>query len=308
MADHPARDGRRGLDLMAAPVFVLLWSTGFIGAKLGLPHAEPMTFLAVRFVLVAAAFALWIWLARAPWPTPAQAADAALVGVLIHVGYLGGVFQAIAWGTEAGVSALIVGLQPVLTTLIAARLLGERLGRVEWLGMALGVAGVALVVARKLGAGIGDLWGVGLCLVALISIALGSVYQKRRGAKIPMRSGAFVQFAAAAAVCGILSLSVETGEIAWTGAFVFALGWLVLVLSVGAVSLLIVLIRRGAASNVASLFFLVPPVTAVMAWALFGEQMGPIELAGMALTALGVLMVNRPGLFARLFGPVNRVP
>jgi len=287
------------LGLMVAPVFVVLWSTGFIGAKLGLPYAEPMTFLGLRFALVVAAFLVWVLLARAAWPTWRQAGDAAVVGVLLHVFYLGGVFQAIAWGTEAGVSALIVGLQPVFTTLLAARFLDERLSAVQWLGMALGIAGVALVVLRKLDAGIGDWRGVGLCVIALMAISIGSIIQKRRGANIPLRSGTLVQFAAAGVVAGALAFAFETRAVAWTGEFVFALGWLVVVLSVGAISLLYVLIRRGAASNVASLFFLVPPSTALIAWALFGETMGWPELSGMALAALGVLMVNRPGLFSR---------
>lgn len=287
------------LDRLVAPVFVVLWSTGFIGAKLGLPHAEPMTFLALRFAIVAALFALWVAAAGAALPSGAQARDAAIVGTLLHVCYLGGVFQAIALGTEAGVSALIVGLQPVLTTFIAARLLGERLVPLQWAGMALGIAGVGLVVARKLEAGIGDWRGVALCTGALAAISAASVFQKMRGTQTPMLGGSLVQFAVAAVLCSALALGVETREIAWTGEFAFALGWLVLVLSLGAVSLLLVLIRRGAASNVASLFFLVPPSTALIAWALFGERMGPPELAGMALAALGVLIVNRPGLLSR---------
>jgi drug/metabolite transporter (DMT)-like permease len=265
-----------------------------------------MTFLALRFLLVTGCFALWVWLAGARLPTPRQAADAALVGLLLHVGYLGGVFQAIAWGTEAGLSALIVGLQPVATTLIAARALGERLVPAQWLGMALGIAGVALVVLRKLEAGVGDWRGVGLCVAALLAISAGSVLQKRRGGETPVLSGTAVQFAAAAGATSVLALLLETREIAWTAEFAVALGWLVLVLSLGAVSLLLLLIRRGAASNVASLFFLVPPATALIAWALFGERMGPPELLGMALTAAGVLIVNRPGVVSRARRPGGR--
>ena len=279
---------------VVAPLFVVLWSTGFIGAKLGLPHAEPMTFLVLRFGLVVAALAVWIRVARAPWPTLGQIRDAALIGVLVHGIYLGGVFQAIAWGTEAGVSALIVGLQPVVTALIANRFLGERLSRIQILGILFGTAGVALVVMRKLDAGVGDPAGVGLCIAALIAIAVGSVLQKTRGAGIPMRSGNLVQFAAASVVIGLFALIFETREVDWTGEFVFALGWLVVVLSLGAITLYYVLIRRGGASNVASLFFLVPPSTALIAWALFGETLGWPELLGMAIAALGVLLVNRP--------------
>ena len=285
---------------LAAPLFVVLWSTGFIGAKLGLPHAGPMTFLALRFALVTAALGLWVWLARAPWPTLGQARDQAAVGVLLHGVYLGGVFVAISLGTEAGLAALIGGLQPVATTLIARQVLGERLVGVQWLGMALGFAGVGLVVQQKLGAGIGDWRGVALCGLALVAIAAGSVLQKTRGADTPLRSGTVVQFAAAGVVTAVLALAFDDLSVDWTAEFVFALGWLVVVLSLGAISLLIWLIRRGAASNVASLFFLVPPCTALIAWALFGETMGPVALAGVAVTALGVWMVNRPAPFQRL--------
>lgn len=293
---------RLPLDVMVAPLFVVLWSTGFIGAKLGLPHAEPMTFLAIRFALTVAALALWIQLARAPWPTWRQSWDAALIGVLLHGLYLGGVFQAIAWGVEAGVSALIVGLQPIVIAVIARAFLGERLTGVQAFGMVLGFAGVSLVVLRKLDAGIGDWWGVGLCVCALFSISIASILQKTRATDTPMRSGTLIQFAAAGVVITLLAFLFETREITPHPEFLFALGWLVIVLSIGAVTLLYVLIKRGGASNVASLFFMVPPSTAIIAWALFGEVMGAPELAGMALTALGVVMVNRPGFFARRMG------
>lgn len=286
-------------EALAAPIFVLLWSTGFIGAKLGLPDAEPMTLLTLRFGLVAGALGLWVWIARAPWPDRRQCRDAALIGALLHGVYLGGVFQAIALGLEAGLSALIVGAQPLLTALIARRFLGEVLGPSQWLGMLLGFAGVSLVVARKIDAGLGDWRGVVLCIVALIAISAASVLQKTRGQQTPMRTGALIQFLAAVAVTAGLALVFETGRVNWTGTFVFALGWLVVVLSLGAVSLLYLLLRRGGASNVASLFFLVPGATAVIAWALFGETLGWVETGGVAITALGVVLVNRAGITAR---------
>lgn len=284
---------------LAAPAFVLLWSTGFIGAKYGLPYAGPATFLALRFALASVLLGAWVVLARAPWPNLTQARDAALVGVLLNVVYLGGVYQAIRLGTEAWVTALIVGLHPVLTPLIARRVLGERLGGPQWAGIALGFLGVGLVVARKLEAGIGDWRGVALCLGSLVAMSTASIYQKARAGAHPVRSTTLIQFLAATAVLAPVSLLAEGGAVEWTGAFVLALGWLVVVLSLGALSLLLYLIRRGAASTVASLFFLVPPTTALMAWAAFGEGMGPVEMTGVAAAALGVLMVNRPGLFAR---------
>lgn len=282
------------LDALAAPIFVVLWSTGFIGAKYGLPYVEPFTFLGIRFTLVAVLFALWVWLTGAPLPTRAQARDAAIIGVLLHGVYLGAVFWAISLGVEAGVSALIVGLQPVLTALIAARVLGERLCRVQWVGMALGFAGVGLVVAHKLGDGFGNWHGVGLCVIGLIGISVGSILQKTRGADHPRRSATGVQFAAALVLIWPMSFLIETQVVVWSFELIFAMVWLIFVLSFGAVLLLTLLIRRGAATNVASLFFLVPPTTALMAWAVFGESLGPVELIGVAATAVGVLLVNQP--------------
>ncbi len=284
---------------LVAPLFVLLWSTGFIGARLGLPHAEPMTFLALRFGIVSAVMFAWVALARAPLPDRRQFPQQVAVGLLVHFVYLGGVFTAIDWGVEAGTSALIVGLQPVLTALVAARLLGERLVPVQWAGMALGVGGVALVVARKLEAGLGTPAGIAMCFAALFGISAGSILQKARGGGTPMRGGNAVQFAAAALCAAGVMAVTGTGRVEWSGEFVFALGWLVLVLSIGAVMLLYVLIARGAASNVASLFFLVPPCTALIAWPLFGERVLPVEALGIAATAVGVLLVNRPEIVAR---------
>lgn len=172
---------------LVAPLFVVLWSTGFIGARLGLPHAEPITFLGLRFAIAAAAMALWVQLSGAPWPDRRQLPVQVVVGVLVQFVYLGGVFVAIDWGVEAGTSALIVGLQPVLTALIAARVLGERLVPVQWAGMALGVGGVALVVARKLEAGLGTTAGVAMCFAALAGISIGSILQKARAGGTPMR-------------------------------------------------------------------------------------------------------------------------
>jgi len=291
------------LDLLAAPLFVVLWSTGFIGAKYGLPHVEPVTFLALRFVFVAVALVFWVVLARTAWLTLAQARDAAIIGILLQAVHLGGIYKAIDLGVEAGVAALIVGLQPVLTAFIARQFLGERLAPVQWAGMSLGALGVGLVVMRKLDAGIGDWRGVALCLVALAGISIASILQKTRAADHPMRTSTLVQFLAALAVLAPLSFAFETREVTWSGELILAMAWLVLAMSLGALSLLLFLIRRGAASNVASLFFLVPPTTALMAWGIFGEVLGPVEIAGVGVAAIGVLMVNRPqnvrALFAR---------
>ena len=275
-------------------LFVVLWSTGFIGARLGLPHAGPLTFLALRFGLAAALLALAALATRAPWPRrPVEVGYYAVAGLLVHAVYLGGVFVGISLGVEAGVSALIVGLQPLLTAALAGVLLGERVALRQWAGLGLGLLGVALVLARKLGQGPGDALGGLACVAALLGITAGTLYQKRHCAGMDLRTGGAVQFAAACLATALPALLFEDTCIAWTGGFVFALLWLVLVLSLGAVSLLYLLIRRGAAAQVASLFFLVPPCTALIAWPLFGEKLGPLALIGMVLTAAGVVLASR---------------
>ncbi|MEM9062420.1 MAG: DMT family transporter [Pseudomonadota bacterium] len=278
--------------------FVVLWSTGFIGAKLGLPHAESMTFLALRFALVAAVLLAWVAISRARWLTTRQLRDQALIGGLVHFIYLGGVFAGIEQGVEAGVAAMIVGLQPLGMAVLARYLLGERLVPVQWIGMVLGLGGVTLVVLRKLEAGIGTPVGIMLCAVALVGISVGAILQKRLSADTPMRAGNAVQFFVAALACGLTALLFETMQVRWAPEFIIALSWSVVVLSIGAVAILYWLIQRGAAATVASLFFLVPPCTAIIAWPLFGEVLGWVEIGGMALAALGVLLVNRPGIVA----------
>ncbi len=274
-------------------IFVLLWSTGFIGAKLGLPYAEPMTFLALRFAMAAVLLLAVVLVFRAPWPTTwREAGHIAMAGLLLHGLYLGCVFAAIHVGVEASVSALIVSIQPLLVAAAAGPLLGERVRLLQWCGLALGIFGVTLVVWRKLELGLGTPFGMALSVISLFGLAAALLYQKRYCAKVPFRSGSVIQLAAAAAATGLAALAFETGKIVWSGEFVFALAWLVLVLSLGAFMLLYLMIRRGAAARVSSLFFLVPPSTAVIAWFLFGESFGPVALAGMALAVIGVALVN----------------
>lgn len=281
------------LTLGAPALFVFLWSTGFISAKLGLPFAEPMTFLSLRFAAVSLGFlAVSLWL-RLRWPRPRAMLHQVVVGLLLHGLYLGGVFLAIDNGVEAGASALIVGLQPLLVAAVAGPLLGEQVGWRHWLGLGLGILGVTLVVAEKLGQGLGSFIGVGFAVIALFGITIGTLYQKRFGAGIDMRIGNVFQFGAAGIVAVMLALLFETREVAWTPSFVLAILWSIIVLSFGAVSLLLWLIQRGAASRVSSLFFLVPPTTAFLAWLLFDERLPPLALLGMALTVLGVALVNR---------------
>ncbi|HSS64007.1 MAG TPA: DMT family transporter [Gammaproteobacteria bacterium] len=278
----------------AAPaLFVLLWSTGFIGAKLGLPYAEPFTFLALRYALVSGVLLVVMVVAGSPWlRSPADLLHTVVAGLLLHGVYLGGVFTSLHLGLEAGVSALIVGVQPLLTAALAVPLLRERVNRAQVAGLLLGLGGVALVAWQKAHLGTGPSWGVGLSVLALVGITLGTLYQKRYCGEISLVSGNLVQFGFTGIAMGLLALAFESRKVVWSGEFVFALGWLVLVLSLGAISLLYVLIRNGAAARVASLFYLVPPVTALLAWQLFDERLGTPALVGMVMAVAGVALVN----------------
>jgi drug/metabolite transporter (DMT)-like permease len=275
-------------------VFVVLWSTGFIASKAGLPFAEPMTFLLARFAMVTAAMLVVAVVVRAPWPASwTEFGHIAMVGLLMHGCYLGGVFAAIFHGMPSGLTALIVGLQPVLTATIVGPLLGDRVSKRQWLGLVLGLAGVGMVLWHKLAVDSTGQIAIGFAALALVGITLGTLYQKRFCAFVDLRTGAVIQYAAAAIAVSVFALQFETMRIEWTTQFIVALAWLALPLSLGAVSLLYILIRRGAAAKVASLFYLVPPVTALMAWLLFDETLGPLALAGMAVTAMGVALVQR---------------
>jgi drug/metabolite transporter (DMT)-like permease len=275
-------------------LFVVLWSTGFIGAKLGLPYAGPLTFLTLRYGLAAALLTLLALATRAPWPRrKVEVRHYAVAGLLVHALYLGGVFVGISLGVEAGVSAMIVSVQPLLVAAFAGLVLGEHVTPRQWVGLGLGLLGVMLILARKLGHGLGDTLGALACIAALLGMTAGTLYQKRHCAGMDLRTGNVVQFAASGLATGLLALLFEDNRIVWSGEFFFALLWLVLVLSLGAISLLYVLIRRGAASRVSGLFFLVPPCTALIAWPLFGETLGPVALLGMALTVVGVALATR---------------
>lgn len=283
---------------MAPAAFVLFWSTGFLGAKLGLPHAPPLTFLLLRFACVTAILALIGLLFRSPWPaTWTERRRTASAGLLIHGLYLGGVFVAIGKGVPAGMTALIVGLQPILTALVAGPLLGERIAARHWAGLGLGLAGVALVVHDKLLMTAGDsidlIGGIAAALVALLGITGGTLYQKRHGGCMNLITGSAVQFAAAGAVFLPLAIVFEDAPVHWTPPFIFALGWLVVVLSIGAISLFYLMIRHGAAARVSSLFFLTPGVTALLAALLFGEVLGGAAILGMVVAAVGVALVSR---------------
>jgi drug/metabolite transporter (DMT)-like permease len=290
--DAPATSLTQAVGIPAS--FVVLWSTGFIGARLALPHAGPLTFLTLRYALAAGLLVLFSLATRAPWPRRfSEVGHVAVAGLLVHCIYLGGVFVGIGLGVEAGLSAVIVGLQPLLTAAFADLLLAERVEGRQWFGLGLGLLGVVLVLAGKIGQAPGSILGSLACVAALIAITAGTLYQKRFCTTMDLRTGGVVQFVASGLATAPFAFWLEDMQIDWTGEFVFALLWAVFVLSLGAVSILYLLIRRGAAAQVASLFFLVPPCTALIAWPLFGETLGSWALAGMVLTAVGVALATR---------------
>ncbi len=281
---------------LAPLIFVLLWATGFIGAKLGAPHAEPFTFLSIRFLIVVPIMVVIALIWRSKWPSSTGSLHSLVTGALIHGCYLGGVFWAIDNGISAGASALIVGLQPITTALLAAPFLNERLTVRHWSGLLIGLAGVALVLFPKADFSSSGTSPetVGACIVALFAITFGTIYQKRYATGTSLLTGAVWQYTGALLVVGLASLLFETRAITWDMDFIIALVWLVLVLSIGAVTLLMVLLRQSEVSRVAALFYLVPAVVAVMAWGLFGETLGISQLMGIVLVAIAVILASQP--------------
>ncbi len=279
--------------IRAAPLtFVFLWSTGFISAKYGMPYAGPLTFLFARMGLVVLVLAAIVVVMRVPLPGPRETWHSLVAGFLVQTLYLGGVFVALSQGVPAGISALLPGLQPILTATLASRFLGERVNAVQWGGLALGLIGVLLVLNDRNVAMSGTVLGWVASVISLLGITLGTLYQKRYCGAIDWRSGNLVQFAGSALVFGIACYAIETRSIDWTPQFILALGWSVIVLSVLTIALMYWLIRRIPASRVASLFYLVPATTAVIAWLMFGETLNAFAIAGMVLCAAGVFIVN----------------
>ncbi|MEI8178041.1 EamA family transporter [Aestuariivirga sp.] len=293
MQDTPAT---RLITLTAPVLFVLMWATGFVVARLSAPHADPLTFLSIRFPIAGAIFATIALALAAPWPGPRQAFHATVAGAFLHGGYLGPVYWAVAHGMPAGVSALIVGLQPLMTAILAAWMVKEKIALRHWLGLAVGILGVALVVSPKLHAGFaGGITPVttAVNVFGALSISFGTVYQKRFATSLNLASGGAWQYVGATLAVAIPALLME--QMRFDGSFDawFALGWSVVVLSLGAITLLMLLIRLGDVGRVASLIFLVPGVSALMAYFLFGETLTPVQILGMAVCAGAVLIVTR---------------
>lgn len=293
MKSHIAVSSR--LATIAPFLFVLLWSTGFIGARFGLPYIEPFTFLSIRFVLVLLILGGLTVMFQQPWLSQPRAyGHSAIVGILLHSGYLGGVFFAIDGGMPAGLTALIVSLQPILTALISQWALGEQIAWRQWLGLALGLIGVAAVVCDKLmvaGPPLVTPVTLTAAIIALLATTAGTLYQKRFGAGLPLLSGTWAQYLGALLMTAPLALVFESHTIDWQPALIGALLWLTLVLSIGAILLLMLLIRARSAARVSSLFYLVPPATAVEAWFLFGERLGWLAVGGLVIASVGVALV-----------------
>jgi drug/metabolite transporter (DMT)-like permease len=271
-------------------LFVLLWSTGFIGARLGMPYAEPFSFLSLRFVIAIALLGLLALAARAPWPGLRLAGHCMVVGIFLHGLYLGAIFWVIDHGMPAGISAMIVGLQPITVAVLAGPLLGEKVSARQWSGLLIGAAGLVLVLAPKFefaGSGINPT-NITICFLAMLGQTAGTIYQKKFATAAPLRTGTLWQYAGALLPCFIYALFFESFEFDWNGELIFALGWLVLVLSIAAIFLLMRLIRDGSVSTVSSLFYLVPASTAIIAFFLFGETLNWIQIGGMVLCAIGV--------------------
>lgn len=282
--------------LTAAPLlFVALWSTGFIATKGAAHNADPFAYLSVRFALAAGLMLILTAAFRAPWPTRAQAGHAAITGLLLHAGYLGGVTTAIWLGLPAGVTAVLVGIQPLLTGLLSWPVLGERVAARQWGGLGLGFAGVLLVVGgRQAQGGAYSAGALLAALVALLCTTAGTLYQRRTGAGMPLLGGTAAQYVASAAALGLVTLARGGGEIRWTPEFLLSLTWLVLVLSVGAILLLMVLIRDLPAARVGSLFYLVPPLAVLESFLLYGERLSPLSLAGLSVCVAGVALAAAP--------------
>lgn len=273
-------------------LFVLLWSSGFIGSKLGVPYAEPFTFLTLRYCIVLAVLIPIALLTGAAWPKGiTQLAHVALAGLLIHALYLSGCVWSLRLGLPSGILSLVVSMQPLFTAAFAGLTLGERVQPRQWGGLALGFLGTALVVAHKTGSGLTPLMLVP-AVAALIGITAGTLWQKRHCPAFDLRTSTVVQYSASLLITAVLALTTETMQVQWSGQFVFALLWVAFVLSIGAISLLNHLIRSGTAVNVTSLFYTVPPVTALMAWAMFGETLTGLSLVGMVVAVLGVWLAR----------------
>ena len=274
-------------------IFVVLWASAFVSAKYGLTASGPFSFLGVRFAIVSVIFAVIALVLKSTWPDRKTLIPTLLAGVLMHGVYLGGVFFAISKGTPAGISSLIVSIQPIITAFLALIFLQEHVRKVQWLGITAGLVGVALVVSPRLGGAI-PVIGLISCLVAVNAMSVGTIIQKRYLGGLDLIAGNTLQAMAAAAFYGVLLMTVETYYLEWTSEVTLSMIWIITTVSIGAVSILMLLIRRGQMAATSSLFFMVPPVSALMGYIFFGETLGIIGILGVAVASFGVWLVNKP--------------
>ena len=281
------------LERFAPALFVLLWSTGFVGAKYGLPYADPFIFLSVRILIAAILLFALARILNMPVGIGRQAvARSGLIGFFLHACYLGGVFYAIAQGLPAGVAAVVTSLQPVLVSVFAVKVLGEQLRRSQIVGLATGLVGVVLVLGPSINAQIPTPALIAI-LIALMGSTTATLLQKKLGSDIPLISGTAYQYLFSGCVLGLIALATQETSITWSSRFTAAFIWLIVILSVGAILLLLWLLNTGSAAKVSSLFYLVPPATAVEAFFLFGEKVNTQGFLGIGITALGVWLVMR---------------
>jgi len=281
------------LTQIAPFLFVWLWSTGFIGAKYGLPYIEPFFMLFVRFCFVIVIFLILISIYKSQWINRTKSVHQILIGSLIHGGYLGGVFLAIKLGVPAGITAIIVSLQPIVTTLFGRLFLNQSLNGKQFMGLLLGFIGVSLVIFESVNMNTQNMniLGIGACLFALICISLGTVLQKKLADNVPLLTGSFYQYIGAIVVISLLTFSTEQQIVVYTTELYIAMAWLVIGLSVLAVLLLLYMIREGEVTKVTSYFYLVPPAAVIQSWLIFDEQLGVLAIIGSIFTVVGVVFV-----------------
>ncbi|WP_428033870.1 DMT family transporter [Amphritea sp.] len=277
-------------------LFVLLWSTGFIGAKYALPYIEPFYLLFIRMLLTLVVFTALALIYRSRWPSLREGGQQAVTGFLVHACYLGGVFAAIKWQMPAGITAIVVGLQPLLTSLIGWQWLGEKLRMVQWSGLLMGLAGVVVILLNGQHSEVTVLRpeAIAALIIALFAISFGTLYQKRFGSKVDLLTGSIWQYLSTAVAMGLLAFLFEERHVEWNMTLLLSLGWLVFGLSISAILLLMFMIREGESARVASYFYLVPPVTSLEAWLLFGEDLSWIQVVAIGVTVFGVYLVLRP--------------
>lgn len=279
-------------------IFIFIWSTGYVVAKLGVPYAEPLTFLSMRYLGVIIFMGIWAYFAKASWPARASWLPIAFAGVLIQAMYLGGVWCAVKMGMPAGLAALIVNTQPILTALFSHSV-GEKIPPRAWLGLLLGILGVGLVVANKINVVGLSAWSVVLALMALLAMTTGTLYQKKKCPHFDVRTGQVIQFVASLLVTIPFALVFETQHVIWSARFFAAMAWSIFVLSGVGISVLFIMIRHGEATKVTSYMYLVPVVTAGLAWLMFDERFTPLAIVGMLIALLGVALVVKPSQTAR---------